>query len=174
MLSMSRAGPSLAGGGGVDSYHPAVFRLSVETTFAAAHALMIRGQREPNHGHNWHVTVTLAGERLDDDGLLVDFHLVEALLGEVVAPFRNGDLNRAAPFDRLNPSAEHVARHIAESMDRKVREALGSGRDGAGAVSARVESVRVTEAPGCTAEYVPGGAPGAHSRGERGGAGSGR
>jgi len=105
-----------------------VFRLCVETTFAAAHALLIGQQREPNHGHNWHVTVTLEGERLDGDGLLIDFHAVEALLAEVTGPFRNADLNRTPPFDSLNPSAENVARHIAEAMDRKTRE----GRRGAG------------------------------------------
>lgn len=123
-----------------------MFQLRVETTFAAAHALMIGGRREPNHGHNWHVTVSLAGDRLDADGLLIDFHEVEGLLAEVTGPFRNADLNRTAPFDSLNPSAENVAKYIAEAMDRKIRETAG-GR------GVRAVSARVTEAPGCSVTY---------------------
>lgn len=125
-----------------------MYRLCVETTFAAAHAILIAGQREPNHGHNWHVTVALAGERLDADGLLVDFHAVEGLLAEITGPFRNADLNTTPPFDRINPTAEHVARHIAQTLDRRVRE---SGLDRA--TGARVVSARVTEAPGCSVTY---------------------
>ncbi len=98
-----------------------MFELSIETAFAAAHALVIQGAREPVHGHNWHVTVVAAGETLDADGLLVDFHLLESLLAEIVAPMRNNDLARVAPFDSINPSAELVAKHIGDEMSRTAR-----------------------------------------------------
>src|SRR4051812_26313962 len=116
-----------------------MFEISVETEFCAAHAILIAGSREQTHGHNWHVTVNLAGPALDSDGLLCDFHEVERSLAEVIAPFQNADLNRTPPFADLNPSAENVARHIAVSLDGRLR--LG-GR-------ASVRSVRVTEARGC-------------------------
>lgn len=121
-----------------------MFEVSVETTFAAAHALLIAGRREPLHGHNWHITVTLAGPTLDADGLLLDFHAVERLLRDITAPFHNNNLNDIPPFTDLNPSAENVALHIAR--------ALSAGLRGG---SATVRSVRVTEAPGCAATYYP-------------------
>jgi 6-pyruvoyltetrahydropterin/6-carboxytetrahydropterin synthase len=65
-----------------------MYEITVDRTFCAAHALMISGQREPLHGHNWHVTVTIAGEVLDDDGLLCDFHTVGRVLKDVCRPFR--------------------------------------------------------------------------------------
>jgi len=120
-----------------------MFELTVETTFSAAHAIAIRGEREPLHGHDWHVTATLAGETLDDDGLLCDFHEVERALREITDPLRNENLNETAPFDELNPTAEHVARHIGEQL----AEALPDG--------VRLASVRVTEAPGCAATWRP-------------------
>ncbi len=123
-----------------------MYEISVETEFSAAHALAIGGKREPVHGHNWHVTVTLAGPDLDRDGLLCDFHDVERALREITARFHNANLNELPPFNAgLNPSAENVARHVAE----RLIAALALPR------AVRVASVRVTEAAGCAATYRP-------------------
>ncbi|MBK7405875.1 MAG: 6-carboxytetrahydropterin synthase [Phycisphaerales bacterium] len=124
-----------------------MFHLSVESEFCAAHAIVMGGSRERVHGHNWRVTLTIAGPTLDGDGLLCDFHAVEAALREVTGPFQNGDLNATPPFDRVNPTAEHVARHIAEG----VQSALGAMLP----LGTRVASCRVTEAAGCAATYTP-------------------
>jgi len=125
-----------------------VYRLTVEGEFAAAHAIVMRGRREPVHGHNWRVTVTVAGETLDDDGLLCDFHAVESSLRTATERFHNRNLNDTPPFDRVNPTAELVARHLAEAV------AAGVPLEDA-ARGVRVESVRVTEAPGCAATFFP-------------------
>jgi 6-pyruvoyltetrahydropterin/6-carboxytetrahydropterin synthase len=123
-----------------------MFQLSVEHEFCAAHAIVIGGRREPRHGHNWRVTLTVAGESLDPEGLICDFHAVERALRETVAPFQNRDLNEVPPFDRSNPTAEMVARHIAERTGELLAPVLPRG--------VGVASCRVTEAPGCAATYV--------------------
>ncbi len=125
-----------------------MYRLTVEAEFAAAHAIVMRGEREPVHGHNWRVTVTVAGPTLDEDGLLCDFHAIEQSLRRVSERFHNKNLNETAPFDRTNPTAELVAVHLAEAIEAGIPAA-----DAARGV--RVESVRVTEAPGCAAIYTP-------------------
>jgi 6-pyruvoyltetrahydropterin/6-carboxytetrahydropterin synthase len=125
-----------------------MFEISVESEFAAAHAILLGGVREPLHGHNWHITVTLAGPRLDPEGLLCDFHLVESSLRELTGRFHNRNLNEIPPFNRtLNPSAENVAFHIADELSRALAGRLPPG--------VFLESVRVTEAPGCAAVYRP-------------------
>jgi len=124
-----------------------MYEITVDRTFCAAHALLISGQREPVHGHNWHVTVTIAGDVLDDDGLLCDFHTVSRVLKEVCRPFENRNLNEVTPFDKTNPSAEHVARHIGCQLGERLDAAL--------APHARVSAVRVTEAEGCAATFRP-------------------
>lgn len=129
------------------SYDPPVYEITVEDEFCAAHAIVIRGEREPVHGHNWKVSVTVAGEKLDADGLLLDFHALEKAVRAILDPFRNNDLNATPPFDRINPTAELVAKHIAD----RVNEWLSPQYRG----SLRANAVRVTEAPGCSVVYRP-------------------
>lgn len=156
----------------------------VEAVFSAAHALVIGGELERLHGHDWRVEVVLVGGDLDADGLLVDFHAVEAELAAVIAPFRNANLNEVTPFGRagaarpeLNPSAERVAEWIARGLSDRLEtrgvvgpKTKGGAKGAAGSRSAEmargaagfeggravwIESVSVTEAPGCRAEYRP-------------------
>ena len=62
-----------------------MFEVTVEQTFAAAHALRnYKGGCENVHGHNLKVQVVLEGEKLDDAGMLVDFLDVKSLMGEVI------------------------------------------------------------------------------------------
>jgi 6-pyruvoyltetrahydropterin/6-carboxytetrahydropterin synthase len=125
-----------------------VFELSVETEFAAAHAIVLNGQREPLHGHNWRVTATLSGPTLDAQGLLCDFHIVESGLRDITGPWHNRNLNDLPPFaDGLNPSAEHIARHIAGELARALVGRVPPG--------VKLTAVRITEAPGCAAIYRP-------------------
>jgi 6-pyruvoyltetrahydropterin/6-carboxytetrahydropterin synthase len=118
-----------------------MFELTVERTFCAAHSIAVGGQREPVHGHNWLVKVAVAGPTLDRDGLLCDFHLLERELERILQPWQNQNLNVIDPFDEMNPTAEHIARHVAAAL----APALPAG--------ASLRCVSVTEAPGCVATY---------------------
>lgn len=120
------------------------YQLEINHTFSAAHSISIAGSPEPLHGHDWHVTATLAGDTLDDDGLLVDFHTVHAVLSEICGRFHNDTLNDVPPFDEVNPTAENVSEHIAAELAGRLEDI---------AQHAVVASVRVTESPGCAATY---------------------
>ncbi|MBU6412225.1 MAG: 6-pyruvoyl tetrahydropterin synthase family protein [Planctomycetes bacterium] len=122
-----------------------MFSLTVTTEFCAAHALIIAGQREVMHGHNFRVTACVEGPGLDGDGLLCDFHTVESFLQEIIEPFINANLNATPPFDKLNPSAENIAKYLADELHTRLGESL--------APAARVAWVSITEAPGCVATY---------------------
>ncbi len=127
-----------------------MFHISVDREFCAAHALLIRGTREPIHGHNFHLRVTLRGQTLDADMLLLDFHALDHLLTDILRPFTNTNLNGTPPFTTLNPSAELIAKHIAE----RILAAL-PGITPPGAPVPALASVRLTEAPGCAVTYFP-------------------
>lgn len=122
-----------------------MYEVTVERTFSAAHAISIAGAVEPLHGHNWQVRATIAGETLDHDGLLCDFHTIDDMLTDICNRFHNGNLNAIPPFDQLNPTAELVARHIADHLS-----------SGLGDAQLRVASVSVGEAAGCVATFRPG------------------
>jgi len=94
-----------------------MFEVTVDQTFAAAHALRnYKGGCENIHGHNFKVQVVLAGERLDDAGLLVDFIDVKNLMGQILARLDHQNLNETPPFDVKNPSAENIAEYICTEM----------------------------------------------------------
>ena len=118
------------------------YEVLVEGGFTARHGIRLPdGSVEPSHAHDWRVTVRFVGSQLDDCGMLVDFRDLKSDLDEVTAPFDQADLNRSPVMQGLNPTAEHVAKVIFETMSRR--------RHG----DKRFHSVRVMEAPGCTAVY---------------------
>lgn len=119
------------------------FEITTLREFSAAHQLRLYdGGLEPLHGHNWRVRVTVAAERLDAIGVVMDFHELERLVDTVLAPCRDRHLNDLPAFFRLNPSAENVALHIAQSL------ALPAG--------VKLRQVEVWETAGNSAVYRPG------------------
>lgn len=94
-----------------------VYEISITAEFSAAHQLRLYdGSLEPLHGHNWRVVVTVAANRLDEIGVVMDFHELERRLQHVVGRFHNQNLNDVIPFVEVNPSAEKVAEYIATTL----------------------------------------------------------
>lgn len=94
------------------------FEITAERSFSASHQLRLYDNSlEPLHGHNWQVRVTVSAPALDAIGVVMDFHALEALLNTIVDPFHNSHLNDQPAFKNdLNPSAENVAVHVANSL----------------------------------------------------------
>ena len=119
-----------------------MFRIVVFDYFSSAHQLKgYQGQCEEVHGHNWKVEVELAGDRLDDIGLLVDFRAVKKILKNILDGLDHKMLNQVPPFDRINPSSELIARHI---YTRFKQELTGD---------AKVNSITVWESENSRAIY---------------------
>jgi 6-pyruvoyltetrahydropterin/6-carboxytetrahydropterin synthase len=104
------------------------FEISTTRSFSAAHQLRLYdGSLEPVHGHNWRVRVTVAADRLDAIGVVMDFHELERLVDRVITPWHNHHLNEVSAFrdGSTNPSAENVAavvaRAVAPDLPRNVR-----------------------------------------------------
>lgn len=133
-----------------------MFEISVQREFCAAHAILLGGVREVTHGHNFHLTVTVAGSSLDHEELLVDFHALEQVVDAIIRPFLNADLNALPPFAGehgragINPTAEAIARHIGERVHERLPTLTGNGR------TVHLAAVRLTEAPGCAVVWRPG------------------
>ena len=129
-----------------------MFAIEVHSVFCAAHALRLGGPPggiETLHGHNFQVTVRLTCQKLDEAQTVVDFHDIEALLGRIVGPWNNQNLNALEVFrGRVNPSAER----IAEQIGVQLAGALAALADNPVVTRGlRVVEVRLTEAPGCLA-----------------------
>ncbi len=122
-----------------------MYELSVKGHFDAAHALHgYPGECRRLHGHTWDVEVVVAGDSLDDVGILYDFKTLKDDLARVLAPLDHAYLNDAPPFDRENPTAENLARYVYEKLTSTV---------GAAVV---VREVAVWESPVAKITYRPG------------------
>jgi len=94
-----------------------MFEITIEETFAAGHALRnYRGKCENVHGHNYRCQVQVEGESLDDIGLLVDFVELKKVVHSVLDRMDHQWLNDWPPFDKLNPSAENMAKFIYDEV----------------------------------------------------------
>ena len=94
-----------------------MFEIRVTTKFGAAHNLRNYGGKCENlHGHTWRVEVALKGNTLDDKGLMKDFKEVKKGLNEVLAKFDHSYINEISPFDKINPTAENLSKHIFEEL----------------------------------------------------------
>jgi len=94
-----------------------MFEVTVEQTFAAGHALRnYRGKCENVHGHNYRVQVTVQGEQLDSIGLLVDFVELKRAMKAAIEYLDHRFINDLEPFDKINPSAENIAKYFHDSI----------------------------------------------------------
>ena len=99
----------------------------------------------PNgHGHNYVLEVTIEGEPDPVTGMVLDLkELKEILNREIVAPYDHRFLNyEAAPFDRVVPTAENLAREIWRRIEPHLRGERG-----------RLYSVRLYETPDLFVDY---------------------
>jgi len=124
-----------------------VYEVSVQCQFIASHAVRLPdGSLEESHEHPWRATATFRSERLDPVmGVVIDFLTVQEAMRAVAAELEGRDLNSMAQFGPGGASAERVAAFLAEALARR----LGGG--------CRLYRLALSEAPGCTAAYYPGG-----------------
>jgi 6-pyruvoyltetrahydropterin/6-carboxytetrahydropterin synthase len=100
-----------------------IFEVSIDHSFAAGHALRdYKGKCENIHGHNYKVRVTVEGENLDSTGLLIDFVDLRQAVRTIVDRLDHQFLNDLSPFDRVNPSAENIARYFSQELESKVQQ----------------------------------------------------
>lgn len=98
-----------------------MYELKIVSQFSAAHQLRgFHGGCENLHGHNWRVEVFVIGEKLEEDGLLVDFRVIKESTESLLDGLDHKFLNELEPFITLNPSSENMAHHIFESLSREL------------------------------------------------------
>lgn len=96
-----------------------MFEVSVEQTFAAGHALReYKGKCENVHGHNYRVQLVVQGGQVNRTGLLMDFGDMKRALREVMERLDHQFINDIPPFDRINPSAENIAKYFYEEVEK--------------------------------------------------------
>ena len=100
-----------------------MYYLTIEDHFSSAHQLRgYKGKCENLHGHNWRVVLTVRGTKLNDIGILIDFHDLKRFIKSIMAEIDHINLNEFPPFDRENPSSENLACWIFSRISVLLKE----------------------------------------------------
>lgn len=108
------------------------------------------------HGHNWIIEVEVSSEKLDPNGMVIDFTHIKKMihdkldhqnLSKVHCP-SCAALVKDSPFpEHFNPTAENIAKWIADELDKVLSEDDDFG--------AFVSMITIQESEGNTACYIP-------------------
>lgn len=100
-----------------------MYELVVKKSFSAAHSLReYHGDCARMHGHNWQAEVYVTAEKLDDAGFAIDFNTLDKITAKIVSRFDHTYMNDIPPFDRINPTAENLARIIYNEIKKRIPE----------------------------------------------------
>lgn len=118
-----------------------MYRIKITTVFTAGHQLNFKTGSEPYHIHDWLVETAVAGNQLDENGLLFDFTQLKKIVEDITRPFSDCALEDFDCFKGVNTSAENVAKYLFTSIKNHLPAGIS------------LLYVEVTEAAGCKARY---------------------
>ncbi|MEG6586029.1 6-carboxytetrahydropterin synthase QueD [Dendrosporobacter sp. 1207_IL3150] len=121
-----------------------MYEITVIVEFEAAHRIVdYPGKCNRLHGHNWSVEVTVAGETLNELGMLIDFRDLKVEVNQIIDKLDHLYLNELDQFKVQNPTAENIARYIYDEL--KQRPALSD--------NVCIRSIKVWESPKSAVTY---------------------
>lgn len=96
-----------------------MFTIFVKACFNASHQLRFSdGTVEDLHSHDWKITAAVSAEKLNEDGLVMDFNVLSRDLNKVVSVFEGKKLEEVEELKHLNGSVstEKLAEYIFEKL----------------------------------------------------------
>ena len=94
--------------------------IKILTDFSAAHSLRdYPGNCANLHGHNWHLEISVSGA-LDKSGMVLDFRTLKDHTKSITDRLDHKYINEVAPFDKLNPTAENIAKYIFDELEKLI------------------------------------------------------
>ncbi|MGR3178444.1 MAG: 6-carboxytetrahydropterin synthase QueD [Candidatus Anammoxibacter sp.] len=98
-----------------------MFEIIVEDTFSAAHNLRdYEGECENVHGHNWKVQIVLESEKINNQGLVIDFKDVKKIMHGLIDNFDHKYLNDLDDFSKNNPTTENISKLLFYALKDKM------------------------------------------------------
>jgi len=121
-----------------------MYKLGLRVYISAAHYLRdYPGKCSSLHGHRWVVEAIIKVETLNSLGMGHDFRKFRKQLQKITDALDHQCLNKVSPFDKINPTAENMARVIFE----RFRDALPK--------RLKLHEVKVWESSDAWASYSP-------------------
>lgn len=119
-----------------------MFTISIETQFKAKHSIALPdGSREPEHEHFWAVSMEVAADKLNSNGVVMDFAPLKAKLAAVTSKLADVSLNDIDYFRENGSTSENVAVYVFRQLEPKLPAEV------------RLKTISVSEQVGCSAKY---------------------
>ena len=114
-----------------------MFSVTVRDHMLVAHSLRgeVFGPAQALHGATYVVDATFRGDRLDDDGILVDIARAAEELRGLMAGLTHRNLDELPELSGRNTTTEVLAQHVGDRLAERV---------GAGALGSCVTGLEVT------------------------------
>ncbi|MEW6375325.1 MAG: 6-carboxytetrahydropterin synthase QueD [Thermodesulfobacteriota bacterium] len=99
-----------------------MYELTVLSHFSGAHRLRyLHGKCEELHGHNWKIEVSFVSDRLNNEGVVIDFGILKHKLEKVLKSLDHTYLNDLPYFLGKEPSSENIARYIFDKLKAELK-----------------------------------------------------
>ena len=101
-----------------------MFEVGVARTFHALHQLDAEDESAGHeHSHDYRAEAVVRGERLAENGMLLDLDVLGAALTECLTELDSADLDTLPAFAGANTTVEMVAEHIWEHVQGRLAAA---------------------------------------------------
>jgi 6-pyruvoyltetrahydropterin/6-carboxytetrahydropterin synthase len=98
-----------------------MYKIKVEGNFSSAHNLRgYKGKCESLHGHNWKIEASVASDKVDDVGMVMDFTELKRDLFKILEKLDHKYLNSLTPFKKINPTSENIACYIYTELKKNI------------------------------------------------------
>lgn len=89
-----------------------IYCISKELEVSGCHHLNLSYESKCTHlhGHNWKITVFLATDKLNQDGMVIDYNDIKKTIHDYLD---HGNMNELLPF---NPTAENIAAWVVQQF----------------------------------------------------------
>jgi 6-pyruvoyltetrahydropterin/6-carboxytetrahydropterin synthase len=100
-----------------------MYKIAVLSHFSGAHRLRyLHGKCEELHGHNWKVEVSVVSDRLNKEGVVIDFKVLKQKVEKVLKPLDHTYLNDLPYFSGKEPSSENIAKYIFDRLKAQLKD----------------------------------------------------
>jgi 6-pyruvoyltetrahydropterin/6-carboxytetrahydropterin synthase len=87
-----------------------MYEITVTSHFSGAHRLRyLHGKCEELHGHNWKIEISVVSDRLNKEGVVIDFQILKQNLEKTLKSLDHTYLNDLSYFSGKEPSSENIA-----------------------------------------------------------------
>jgi len=99
-----------------------MYEITVFSHFSSAHRLRyLHGKCEELHGHNWKVEASVVSDRLNKEGVVIDFKILKQKVEKALKPLDHTYLNNLPYFSGKEPSSENIAKVIFDKLKAELK-----------------------------------------------------